>query len=99
MRQLREGISKLEEKLKTASGKSAYIIKKTLIELRKDQYILKQSYLPPVVPNVSLHTEKPSIKLEDTSYIDGDGEIVVQGVSLMNPTICYIILCNYSRLK
>lgn len=99
MRQLREGISKLEEKLKTASGKSAYIIKKTLIELRKDQYILKQSYLPPVAPNVSLHTEKPSIKLEDTSYIDGDGEIVVQGVSLMNPIICSTILCNYSRLK
>lgn len=99
MRQLREGISKLEEKLKTASGKSAYIIKKTLIELRKDQYILKQSYLPPVVPNVSLHTEKPSIKLEDTSYLDEDREIVVQGISLMNPNICSIILCNYSRLK
>jgi len=33
---LREGIEMWEEKAKTATGKEAYIIKKTIIDLRKD---------------------------------------------------------------
>ena len=36
LRQLREAISIWENKLKTAQGREAYIIKSTLIELRKD---------------------------------------------------------------
>lgn len=36
LRQLREAISIWEQKLKTAKGRDAYIIKSTLIELRKD---------------------------------------------------------------
>jgi hypothetical protein len=30
--------------LKTSSGKEAYTIKKALIEMRKDQYVIKQAY-------------------------------------------------------
>ena len=45
LKQLREGIKYWEEKLKTASGRNAYIIKSTIIELRKDQYLIKDSYL------------------------------------------------------
>jgi hypothetical protein len=36
LKQLREAIKYWEEKLKTASGRNAYIIKSTIIELRKD---------------------------------------------------------------
>ena len=36
LRQLREAINMWEEKMKTATGRDAYIIKSTLIELRKD---------------------------------------------------------------
>jgi hypothetical protein len=39
-----------ETKMKTATGKDAFIIKKTLIELRKDQYTIKNFYRNPVVP-------------------------------------------------
>lgn len=36
LRQIREAIDIWEKKLKTATGRDAYIIKRTLIELRKD---------------------------------------------------------------
>ena len=50
LRQIKEAISIWENKLKTTTGKDAFIIKKTLIELRKDQYIIKNAYRRPIVP-------------------------------------------------
>ena len=44
MKQLRESIHFLEDSLKRANGRDAYIIKKTIIDLRKEQYILKDAY-------------------------------------------------------
>jgi hypothetical protein len=44
LRQLREEISIWDTMLKTSSGKEAYTIKKALIEMRKDQYVIKQAY-------------------------------------------------------
>lgn len=41
LRQLRDTIRVWEEALKRASGKDAYIIKKALIEMRKEQYLIK----------------------------------------------------------
>ena len=51
LRQLRDAIEVWEKKLKTAKGKDAYVIKKTIIDLRKDQYIIKNSYRCPVMVN------------------------------------------------
>ena len=44
LRELREAINLWETKLKTAEGKDRFIIKKALIEMRKDQYIIKNSF-------------------------------------------------------
>lgn len=99
LKQLRETIEVWEGALKRASGtRDAYIIKKALIEMRKEQYIIKQAYQKPILPNKITHLIKTPIQLEDTSYLDGQ-EIVVQGVSLMSPVVTSAILCNYSRLK
>lgn len=99
LKQLRETIEVWEGALKRASGtRDAYIIKKALIEMRKEQYIIKQAYQKPILPNKITHSVKTPIQLEDTSYLDGQ-EIVVQGVSLMSPIVTSAILCNYSRLK
>lgn len=48
LRQLRDAIERWEAKLKVATGRDAYIIKKALIEMRKDQYLIKQFYRNPV---------------------------------------------------
>lgn len=99
LKQLRETIEVWEGALKRASGtRDAYIIKKALIEMRKEQYIIKQAYQKPILPNKITHLIKTPIQLEDTSYLDGQ-EIVVQGVSLMSPVVTSAILCNYSKLK
>ena len=96
--QLREAIAMWEQRLKTATGRDAYIIKRTLIELRKDQYIIKQSYRRPIVPTKLIHPKMASA-LDDNVTIDQEGNITYSEASLCNAKVCETILCNYSRLK
>ena len=99
LQQVREAIELWEEKLKTAQGKDAFIIKKAIIELRKDQYIIKNSYRCPVAISNFIKT-KHFIPLDDkTSQFDEDGYPIPEGVSLLDPNVCSAILCNYSKLR
>ena len=98
LRQLREAIEIWEQKSKTATGKEAFIIKKTLIELRKDQYIIKNAYRKPIVPIKLIHS-KHTVALDGEVTINEDGEISYSGFTFLNPAVCEAVLCNYSRLK
>ena len=99
LRQLREAINLWEAKLKVTEGKDAFIIKKALIEMRKDQYLIKNAYRKPIVFN-KLTRSRNFIRLEDkTCRFDADGYPIPEGVSLLDPAVCSAILCNYSRLK
>ena len=99
LRQLREAIDAWEAKLKCTEGKDAFIMKKALIEMRKDQYIIKNAYRKPIIPN-KLTRSTHEVVLEDTTWdFDDDAYPIPEGVSLLNPKICSIILCNYSKLK
>lgn len=97
LKQVREAIEMWEKRLKTASGRDAYIIKKAIIDLRKDQYIIKNAYRKPVVTMHASHTTHYTPL--DTEEKVVDGEIVYSGISLMDYKICSAILCNYSKLK
>ena len=98
LKQLRETINVWEAKLKTTEGKDAYTMKKALIEMRKDQYIIKAAYRAPIVPN-KLTRSKTIIELPDTATFDEDGYPIPEGVSLLDPKVVSAILCNYSKLK
>lgn len=99
LRQLREAIDLWEAKLKVSEGREAFIIKKGLIEMRKDQYIIKNAYRVPV-QTMSTIKSSTYIHLEDTTHeFDEDGYPIPEGVSLLNPDVCSAILCNYSKLK
>ena len=100
LRQLREAINVWEAKLKVTEGKDAFVIKKALIEMRKDQYVIKNAYRRPIVPN-KLTRSNHVIMLPDetSSFDDEDGYPIPKGVSLLDPVVCSAILCNYSRLK
>ena len=99
LRQLREAIDFWEDKATTAQGRDAMIIKKTLIELHRDQYVIKNAYRRPIVFTQAVRSSK--------NYIPLDGEITIgedrlphsSGVTLLDPKVCSAILCNYSRLK
>ena len=97
LRQLKEAIAGWEELLQTAEGKPAYTIKKALIEMRKDQYVIKNAYRKPIVPTKLTHS-KTYIHLEGmVTGFDDEGYPIPTGLSLLDPKVCSAILCNYSK--
>ena len=99
LRQLRDTILIWEKRLKKAEGRNAFLIKKALIEMRKDQYIIKEAYRKPIRFNILTRT-KNIVKFEDTTCeFDEDGFPIPKGVSLLDWKVCSAILNNYSRLK
>ena len=98
LRQLREAINTWEIKLKQAKGRDAYVIKKALIEMRKDQYVIKNAYRKPIVFN-KINRSNCASKLIEDFTLDENNYIIPSGVSLCDPKVCSLILCNYSQLK
>lgn len=98
LKQLREAINLWEMRLKVTEGKNAFIIKKALIEMRKDQYIIKSAYRKPIVPTKLTHS-KPIIRLDEEIIVHPDGTVETTGVSLLDPKVVSALLCNYSKLK
>ena len=73
LRQLREAINVWEAKLKVTEGKDAFVIKKALIEMRKDQYVIKNAYRRPTVPNKLTRSTHITILPDETSSFDEEG--------------------------
>lgn len=96
--QLREGINSWEQAIKSVTGKTAYTMKKALIEMRKDQYLIKTAFKPPVVCT-KLNFSHPTLRLDSSETLDNENKLTYSGVSLCDPQICSIVLCNYSKLK
>lgn len=99
LRQLRDAIELWETRLKTAEGKDKFIIKKALIEMRKDQYVIKNAYRKPIISSKLTHSTYYIHLDDETNSFDADGYPIPEGVSLMDPAVCEAILCNYSKLK
>ena len=98
LQQIRDAIQWWEQKAKTATGKDAYIIKQTIIALRKDQYVIKDCYRKPV--RLSHITRSKNFKKMDDSYTFAeDGSLIPSGVSFADPKVVSALLCNYSKLK
>ena len=94
LKQLREAINLWEAKLRTTKGKDAFIIKKALIEMRKDQYLIKNAYRRPIIFNKISHSRN-IIPLDDkTCRFSSDDRPIPEGVSLLDPKVCSAILCN-----
>ena len=98
LKQLKDTIEIWEARLKVTEGKDAFTIKKALIEMRKDQYVIKQAYRRPIIPN-KLVRSKHYIPLDEEVVINNGEVEEIKGISFLSPTVCSAILCNYSRLK
>lgn len=102
MKQLRDAILTVEEQQKDAVGKKKYLLKKQLIQLRKDQYVLKSGYRPPIyfLNATSGSSGFSHINLEEKITVNSDGTLNVEGnFSFLNPDHVSAILRNYSRIK
>lgn len=98
LQQIREAIQSWEKKLKTASGRDAYIIKKAIIELRKDQYVVKNAYRQPMVSTKLTRSNFPT-RWDDSYSFDEEGYVIPEGCSFCNPQVVSALLCSYSKLK
>lgn len=98
LRELRESIEQLEEAFKTAEGKQKYLLKRTIIEQRKQQYMLKSSYYQPINPT-NITRGMQEVALDEVITLDADGAISIKGFSLLNPDHISAVLCSYSKIK
>lgn len=96
--QTSDAISYWESVLPKTEGKDAFIAKKALIESRKDQYVIKNAFKPPILMKNPVHSTH-WVPLDGEEGVDEEGNVWYKGVSLLNPQVCSAILCNYSKLK
>ena len=99
LKELRDAIASIEQAQKKARGKKKYLLKKQLIQMRQDQYVIKNSYKQPMY---CLNAVKSfnTLDLNDNIIIHKDGTIEDRSIiSLMNPKHISALLCNYVKLK
>lgn len=100
MRELREMIQETDARAKVAVGRKKYLLKKQLIEMRKDQYVLKGIFKPTINITPTAGRGLNKIDLAEQRYLDANKEPQSKGlISFFNPLHISAILCNYSALK
>lgn len=99
LRALQARIKETEAAVARATGKTKFLLKKSVIEMRQDQYVLKQIYKKPIA--APIHVTRPlATQLEEHIHMDENQEPVSDAlVSLFNPAHISAILCNYDILK
>ena len=77
---------------------SSYISKSAIIELRKDQYVIKNAFKPITNPSPHPPAYHP-LYLDSEEKINKYGILTYHGVSLCNPKVISIILNYYSTMR
>ncbi len=99
LRELRQEIYRLQEELPHVQGKRKFQLKKQLIQMRKDQYVIKNTYKQPKYC-LSAVKSFSSLSFDDNISVTEEG--IIQDYSLLslfNPKHISSLLCNYSKLK
>jgi hypothetical protein len=100
LRELRERIQSVENQAKKAMGKKKYLLMKQAIEMRQEQYLLKDWYKMPIRSHVANHTCGNKISLDEEVFFDEKGEPTSNAlVTFFKPEHISAILCNYENLK
>ena len=99
LRELREAIELIKEQEKKARGKRKYLLKKQLIEMCQDQYVIKDAYRQPMQSSNIIKSFAHGIFTEHIT-INEKGEPESDGmISFFDPKHLSALLCNYSALK
>lgn len=98
LRELRESIVQIEKQISTASGKRLFALKKTLIQMRQDQYVIKNAYRKPIY---FLKTMKSIGKLDLMEKITIENGDIKNDclIDMYNADHISALICNYSQLK
>lgn len=99
LKSLVSAIKEVEAEEKRAVGKKKFLLRKQLIEMRKDQYVLRAAYRKPICCMNAVKSFN-KICLSEASIRVEKGKIIDDSViSLFNPTHVSALLCHYSKLK
>lgn len=99
LKELRDAIADVEAAAKIATGRKKYLLTKQVIEMRQDQYVIKNAFKQPMYCK-SLTKVLAKLDLSEKIKIAEDGSIVSSSpVNFFNPAHIVAILCNYSGLK
>lgn len=99
LKQLVDAIAEVEKAEKKAVGKKKFLLKKQLIAMRQDQYVIRSAYKPPIYCMNAIKSFS-KINFDENVSISGNDEIEDNSlVSFFNPKHISALLCNYSRLK
>ena len=99
LKDLKEAIAEVEAQVGRASGKKKYLLKKQLIEMRQDQYVIKNAYHPPMYCMNAVKSFS-TMNFNESIVITKDGEVKSNGlITLFDSKHVSALLCNYSRLK
>lgn len=100
MKQLKEQIESIEKQAACATGKNKYLLKKQAIEMRQQQYILKEFYRTPIRRTMATHHGSNRIEISDEVHFDKNGEPTSNAiVTFFKPEHISAILCNYEMLN
>lgn len=99
LKELRESIEQVEKEFSNARGKRAYLLKKQIIEMRKDQYELRNTFKKPIYCT-NLIKSLPKMNIVDHITINEDGSVSNDSlISFFDEKHVSSILCNYAKLK
>lgn len=99
LRDLHQAINLVIQAGNKTSGRRRYLLKKQLIEMYQDQYVIKNSLKQPILC-MSAIKNFHSIAFDDDIEVTEDGNVIDRSmISLMNYKHISALLCNYSRLK
>ena len=99
LKELVAAIELTEKEAKLATGKKKFMLKKQIIEMRQDQYVLRNAFKQPIY---SRGTIKALCKLDLSEHIwmDSAGDVHSTGcVNFFNQDHVMALLCNYNALK
>lgn len=102
LRQLREAIDELAEEIETMDRKRRYKAIKMLIEMRKDQYVIRAAYRKPMYAQSYRQGSTVYDLFGDTGYYDEDGEwidVSNNRVDHWNPDHISELIENYAFIK
>lgn len=96
--ELKKSIESIEKQLKTASGRRAYLLKKQLIEMRQDQYVIKAAYRKPIYC-INVLKSLYKANLDENIWVAADGNPISDGiVNFFNESHISALLQDYSRI-
>lgn len=99
LKELRDEIEKVEARAKAARGKKAFLLKKQAIEMRQDQYVIKNAYRRPIYC-MNLIKSFTKLDLTEKVTVDEDGNVSSTGlVNLFDEKHVSALLCNYAKIK